>query len=182
MKDKIFRLQTKIREGKIGSAVPWQGADVMILEKAPNPSNGNFYPDPRFVETKFVEELSWIFEQLRDIFWKSDGYGAWKEEFFGRLGNVATRFQSAQPECSVFELLETVTLEAVAMVDEITQDGDLPHLLLTVENRIIDDFVMVSDSNDYLPQEKLKKMMDLIIGDWNIEIDGANQNLEEGLR
>ena len=68
MKSRIDKLLEKVLGGKIGSAPPWQGADVVILETAPPPSVGNFYPDPRFVETKFVAELSWVFEQLRSIF------------------------------------------------------------------------------------------------------------------
>ncbi len=67
MKEKILKLQKKIADDKISSSSPWQGGDVVILDKAPEPSVGNFYPDPRFVETKFVGELSWVFEQLREI-------------------------------------------------------------------------------------------------------------------
>ena len=173
MKNRLHELLRRVEAGSIGTATPWQGADVVILEKAPAPSEGNFYPDPRFVETKFVEELSWLFEQLRDIFWKSEGYGAWKEEFFGRLGNVATKFQSVCPEGSVKGLLTAVIEEASTMAEEIASEGGLQYLALTFGNRILDDFVLLSDNNKYLSEEETKKIVDLYIGDWAIGLDVA---------
>jgi len=165
MKEKILKLQKKIADGKISSSSPWQGGDVVILDKAPEPSVGNFYPDPRFVETKFVGELSWVFEQLRNIFWKNDGYGAWKEEFFGRLGNVATKFQSVCPECSIGVLLEAVVEEAAVMAEEIVAYGGLQYLALTFDNRILDDFVLVSDNNRYLSQELVARRLQMYVNE-----------------
>ena len=173
MQQKITRLKTKIQSNQIGSSESWIGADVVITEVAPPPTNGGFYPDPRFVETKFVKELSWLFEQLRDIFWKSEGYGAWKEEFFGRLGNVATKFQSVCPEGSVSGLLTAVIEEASTMAEEIASEGGLQHLAITFDNRILDDFVLLSDNNKYLSEEETKKLVDLYLGDWAIELDVA---------
>ena len=179
MKDKIQDLLRLVETGSIGTASPWQGADVVILKKAPAPSEGNFYPDPRFVETKYVNELSWLFEQLRDIFWNNEGYGAWKEEFFGRLGNVATKFQSVCPDGSVKGLLTAVIEEASTMADEIALEGGLQYLAITSGNRILDDFVLLSDNNKYLSEEETKKLADLYMGDWAIEVDAASPNTGE---
>jgi len=173
MKDQIKGLLKKVEAGNVGMATPWQGADVVILKKAPSPSQGNFYPDPRFVETMYVKELSWLFEQLRDIFWKNEGYGAWKEEFFGRLGNVATKFQSVCPEGSLKGLLTAVIEEASTMADEIALAGGLQYLAITFDNRIRDDFVLLSDNNKYLSEEETKKFVDLYIGNLAIELDSA---------
>jgi hypothetical protein len=173
MKDKIQELLLQVDAGSIGTARPWQGADVVILKKAPAPSEGDFYPDPRFVETKYVKELSWLFEQLKEIFWNNEGYGAWKEEFFGRLGNVATKFQSVCPDGSVKGLLTAVIEEALTMADEIAFQGGLRYLAVTSGNRILDDFVLLSDNNRYLSEEETKKLVDLYIGDWAIELDVA---------
>ena len=173
MNDKIHELLRQVEAGSIGVAEPWQGADVVILEKAPAPSVGNFYPDPRFVETKYVKELSWLFEQLRNIFWNNEGYGAWKEEFFGRLGNVATKFQSVCPEGSAKGLLTAVIEEATTMAEEIATEGGLQYLAITFDNRILGDFVLLSDNNKYLSEEETKKIVDLYIGDWAIELDVA---------
>ena len=179
MKDKIHELLRQVAAGSIGTAAPWQGADVVILKEAPAPSEGNFYPDPRFVETKYVGELSWLFEQLRDIFWNNEGYGAWKEEFFGRLGNVATKFQSVCPEGSVKGLLTAVIEEASTMADEVALEGGLQYLAITSGNRILDDFVLLSDNNKYLSEEETKKLADLYMGDWAIELDAASPNMGE---
>ena len=179
MQDKIQDLLRLVETGSIGTASPWQGADVVILKKAPAPSEGNFYPDPRFVETKYVNELSWLFEQLRDIFWNNEGYGAWKEEFFGRLGNVATKFQSVCPDGSVKGLLTAVIEEASTMADEIALEGGLQYLAITSGNRILDDFVLLSDNNKYLSEEETKKLADLYMGDWAIEVDAASPNTGE---
>jgi hypothetical protein len=173
MKDKIQELLRQVEAGSIGIATPWQGADVVILKKAPAPSEGNFYPDPRFVETEYVKELSWLFEQLRDIFSNNEGYGAWKEEFFGRLGNVATKFQSVCPEGAAKGLLTAVIEEASTMAEEIVTEGELQYLAITFNNRILDDFVLLSDDNKYLSEEETKNLVDLYIGDWAIELDVA---------
>jgi hypothetical protein len=120
-----------------------------------------------------VKELSWLFEQLRDIFWNNEGYGAWKEEFFGRLGNVATKFQSVCPEGSAKGLLTAVIEEASTMAEEIASEGGLQYLAITFDNQILDDFVLLSDNNKYLSEEETKKIVDLYIGDWAIELDVA---------
>lgn len=177
MDDKIRDLLRQVEAGSIGTAPPWQGADVVILKKAPAPSVGNFYPDPRFVETKYVKELSWLFEELRDIFWNNEGYGAWKEEFFGRLGNVATKFQSVCPDGSVKGLLTAVIEEASTMANEIAREGGLQFLALTFDNRILDDFILLSDNNKYLSEQETKKIVDLYLGDWAIELDAASPEL-----
>lgn len=173
MKDKIFDLLKRVELGDIGKASPWQGADVVISKKAPSPSVSNFYPDPRFVETEYVGELSWLFEQLREVFWNSDSYGEWKEEFFGRLGNTATKFQSVCPDGSVRALLTAVIEEASAMVEEISREGGLQYLAVTFDNRILDDFVLLSDNNKYLSEEETKNLADLYVGDWAFEVDTA---------
>jgi len=165
MKTEIENLVNEIRADQVGTSRPWQGADVVITRRAPAPSSENFYPDPRFVETRFVGELSWLFEQLRDVFMASEGYGAWKEEFFGRLGNVAVKFQSVCPESSVIGLLETVAEEAMSMADEIEEFGGLKTLLVTSGNRILDDFTLVTDSNRYLSQARVRERLRLYVGE-----------------
>jgi aldehyde dehydrogenase (NAD+) len=63
----------------------WQGADVVITSKSPTIDEGGFYPAPRSVVTAHASELSWLFEQVRDIFMKIDDYGYLKEEIFGPI-------------------------------------------------------------------------------------------------
>jgi len=93
----LDHIATRILNNQWGTAEPWQGGDVVITPKALPPTVGGFYPDFRFVETPYVAELSWLFEQSRDAVWKLDGYGAWKEEFFGRLGNEADAIGNESP-------------------------------------------------------------------------------------
>lgn len=175
MKEKIANLVEHVRTNQIGVAGAWQGADVVITKKAPSPSVDNFYPDPRFVETRFVGELSWLFEQLRDVFMKSDGYGFWKEELFGRLGNVAAKFQSVCPECSVVGLLETVVEEAMTMADEIEKSGGLESLMVTTGNMILDDFTLASDRNRYLSQERVRERLRMYVGEDSIDDEDSGE-------
>jgi hypothetical protein len=171
MKNRIFDLLEQVELGNIGKALPWNGADVVVSKRAPSPSENSFYPDPRLVETKYVGELSWLFEQLKDIFLGRGGYGVWKEEFFGRLGNAATKFQSVCPDGSVRGLLTAVIEEASTMEEEITREGGLQYLPVTFDNQILDDFVLLSDDNNYLSKEETKKLADLYTGQWAFEID-----------
>ena len=155
---KIDAVAELVRIGAIGSEEAWQGADVVICQKAPPPSRG-FYPDPRFVETEFVGELSWLFIRLRDIFWKLEGYGAWKEEFFGRLGNVAAKYQTAATGLTCSNLLLAVVHEAYAMAEEIADSGGIATMMLTWDNRILDDFTELTDLNAYLTTEETTEFL-----------------------
>jgi len=111
-------ISEKISSGKVGSAKPWGGANVVICRQQPNSSTEGFYPDPNFVVTNHVEKVSWLFEQIRDVFCKEDGYGYWKEELFGRLGNVIDESYSDDPHISADDLLHSIISEAIVMAAE----------------------------------------------------------------
>ena len=87
------------------------------------------------------------------------------------------KFQSVCPEGSVKGLLTAVIEEASNMVDEIALEGGLQNLAITSGNRILDDFVLLSDKNKYLSEEQTKKLVDLYMGDLAIELDAASPNL-----
>ena len=59
------------------------------------------------------------------------------------------------------------------MAEEIATEGGLQYLAITFDNRILDDFVLLSDNNKYLSEEETKKIVDLYIGEWVIELDAA---------
>lgn len=84
------RLRAIIATGDWGLAEPWRGADVAIVEVAPVPADSGWFHDDEFVVTPYVRELSWLFEQARDIVSDHDDYGMFKYEFFGRMGEAVT--------------------------------------------------------------------------------------------
>ena len=180
MKELLEELERRINAGDIGRAKAWGGADVVIVDKFPTRATSDFYPEPRYVETKFVNQLSWLFEQIRDVFNKIDGYGIWKEELFGRLGNAANGFTGVSPDGSLRGLLGAVMDEAREMAEEIDASGQLASLMITSDNRILDDFKVVADSNEYLSQEEVKKRFDLYLGDWAIELDREKRSSDGG--
>lgn len=137
--DKLHKITSDIVEGRIERARPWQGADVVIIEKAPNLPPATFYPHPRFVETPHVAELSWLFDEISVLFCRLPGYGFWKEELFGTLGNTAVDFQEAHPDCSATQLLLAVVERAQAMAVMFDEKGTIPSLPITINNRILDD-------------------------------------------
>jgi len=89
-----------------GTVDSWQGADVVIMNQTPAHQTEGFYPEPFFVVTPYVGELSWLFTQLRNIAGELEGYRYWKEEFFGRLATSATRV----PSTATIEVLLFATL------------------------------------------------------------------------
>jgi len=101
----------------------------------------------------------------------SEGYGAWKEELFGRLGNVAVKFQSVCPECSVVGLLEAVAEEAMTMAGEIEKFGGIESLLVTTGNMILDDFTLVTDKNQYLSQARVLERLRTYVGEDALDPD-----------
>ena len=137
---KLVRLSTEIVNGQSGSSSMWQGADVVITNKPPIIQDGGFYPAPRYVVTSHASELSWLFEQVRNIFMEIDGYGVLKEEIFGRLGNLANRFLSRNPDANAGETLLAVMHETFAIAEEI-QNGEFVTLIITSGNQILDDLI-----------------------------------------
>ena len=97
----LVKLSTSIVNGQSGNSRMWQGADVVITTESPAIAKGGFYPEPRYVVTAYASDLSWLFEQIRDIFMEIDDYGNLKEEIFGRLGNTANRVLSKNPDANL---------------------------------------------------------------------------------
>ena len=149
----LVDLSGSIAKDEFGTSKPWGGADVCIVKKLPKIKSGGFYPDPRFVVTDHEIELSWLFEQLRDIFNKIEDYGFWKEELFGRLGNTANRYLTKFPTASAKELLLAVMHEAFSIIEEI-QDGDFRSPMVTINNRIYDDLILESERDEFLGVEE----------------------------
>jgi len=147
---KLAALSKTVATSGIGNAEPWGGADVVVCAVAPPPTEGGFYPDPRYVETRYVAEISWMFEQIRNIFWNHPGYGAWKEELFGRLGNVVQNQTARNVDATMEHLIAALLHEAHAIAEEISDHEGLDTMMLTWDNHILDDFIGNSDSSGML--------------------------------
>jgi len=152
---KLMLLSTEIVNGQSGNSALWQGADVVITNKPPIIEEGGFYPAPRYVVTSHASELSWLFEQVRDIFIEIDDYGFLKEEIFGRLGNTANRFLAKNPEANADATLLAVMHEAFAIAEEI-RDGEFAALMVTSGNQILDDLISESEKSGFLTVEETK--------------------------
>ena len=149
----LVTLSNFIAKDEFATAKPWVGADVVIVNKLPKIRSGGFYPDPRFVVTDHELELSWLFEQLTDIFRKIEDYGFWKEELFGRLGNTANRYVTKSPKASAKELLLAVMHEVFSIFEEI-QNGKFLSPMVTSNNRIYDDLILESERDAFLGIEE----------------------------
>ena len=51
------------------------------------------------------------------------------------------------------------------MAEEIVAYGGLQYLALTFDNRILDDFVLVSDNNRYLSQELVARRLQMYVNE-----------------
>ena len=73
----------------------WVGADIAIDEKAPPKSTDWWPPQDDYVVTPFCLELSWLFMELRDIFFDASLIDfSNKIEFFGFLADAAIKYMS----------------------------------------------------------------------------------------
>jgi hypothetical protein len=135
-------LSKLVVSGLSGTAKPWQGADVVVTNvlKLGDSEIDSFYPSPRFVITDHVEEVSWLFEKLARIFANEENYGAWKEEFFGRLGNMANRVIGSHAKTTIIDIQLAILHEAYAIFEEIQSDTH-NYLLVTSGNTIYDDLI-----------------------------------------
>ena len=140
VKETLKLLAETIASGNIPKAKQeWAGADVCIVLKAPAKKEDGFYPESRYVETKYPLELSWMFFMLKDAFYAEDLLnGCSKIEFFGRLANAAIRATGANPEISCSDLCLAVAREAETIYNELTH-GEFHCLPLGFGNEICDD-------------------------------------------
>ena len=152
---KLVLLSTEIINEAFGNSTLWQGADVVVANKPPIVNEDSFYPAPRYVVTAHASELSWLFEQVRNVFMEIDDYGFLKEEIFGRLGNTANRFLLKNSNAMAPELLLAVLHEAFAIAEEI-QDGEFTTLMVTSGNQILDDLISESEKDGFLTVEETK--------------------------
>lgn len=136
----------------------WGGADVVITSTQPQPPSGReFYPDPRFVVTRFAGNLSWLFEQLWDGF-RPLFDGATKIEFFGRLANAANRYLARTPDTDAKELLAAVLHEAYAIADDLA-DGSFTYLVVASGNMIYDDLIDEAEREGYMTPEESRRWL-----------------------
>ena len=121
-------------------AHPWSGAGVCITGKQPtNTTDKGFYPDPRYTVTQHYQELSWVFECLRDIFNAEKLLNSCsKFEFYGRLGNCANKFLAANPHTDAAQLSLAVLCEAEIIRQEILENR-FEYLAAAPGNMIADD-------------------------------------------
>jgi hypothetical protein len=115
-------------------------ADVAIVPEHPEPQPAGFYPEDRYVVTHHTRELAWLFSRLASSFSRVDGYGMWKEELFGRLGNAASWYLAANPEATASELCLAVICEAYRIADEMAwSESGMNAPLVVVDNQVRDD-------------------------------------------
>ena len=138
----IATLKKYITDGnKLYKSLPFGGAGVCIVSEAPRrrPQEKSFYPDPRYVVTCHIRELSWVFEELYRIFCAGDLLDhCSKFEFFGRLANAVNDATAENAEITAAELALKVIAEAEKMHQEI-QENRFDYLMVTSGNRIAAD-------------------------------------------
>lgn len=130
----------------------WGGADVLITSEAKEVKSGGFYPPKRTVVTPFSKELTWLFERLRDAF---SGLidGASRNEFYGRLANAASNYQtSVNGDGDSQDILKAVLYEAVVMLEEM-EEGTFEYLLAAPGNTILADLVKEAEESGYIGVE-----------------------------
>ena len=149
----IESLIERIHKGQIQHASLWQGADVVITSTPVIESQNSFYPGPRFVVTQYANSVSWIFESLKDVFITLEGYGAWKEEFFGRLANSANRQIAKKKDNTEVFLLLTLTHEALSILEEM-QLNNFVFLPLGLGNEIYNDLIDHIETEGFLSIEE----------------------------
>ena len=91
----------------------WQGADVIITLKKQN-IQSDFYPAPFEVYTVHALELSWVFNDLRDLFMKEKLLDCRsKDVFFGELAECAVDVLEKDPHISAHHLCGQIVQQAM---------------------------------------------------------------------
>jgi hypothetical protein len=102
------------------------------------------------VVTEYSLELSWLFEELRDIFYSESLIdGCSKIEFFGRLANAAIRFLEKDLNITAQKLCVAVLHESYAIYEEM-QDGNFKALPIAIGNEIVDDYIDEAERSGFI--------------------------------
>lgn len=139
--DRLLSLADQLTDTDYGPGGEYRRfADVSIVRAAPESTRSRFYPEDRYLVTKHVDEVGWLFRELVDVFGKVDGYGVWKAELFGRLANAANWYLARNPDASAEELNLAIAAESVLIADELAFDvGGHRVLALGFDNEVVDD-------------------------------------------
>ena len=140
----------------------WGGANVVVAKEPPSSNEEQFGSGPRYVLTPHVLEVSAVLEKLAQVAKKHPGFGVWKEEFFGRIGNAATAIQEICPECTAETLVSHLLETAQELAAEIDEKGGLETLLVAPGSLIFDDIRVASDSNRYLSAQRVQELIRLV--------------------
>jgi len=105
---KLDALAATIARGAWGTSAPWGGADTVIALTPPVAERSHWSSD-EIVVTPYARELSWLFEQVRDIAMDVEGYGFFKLGLFPRMGACANAHGS---DGTIAELLLATLYEA----------------------------------------------------------------------
>lgn len=161
IRSRLRRVTRKVEEKRYPQDRPeWQGADVVITSIEPQRSHDSFYPEPRYVVTRFAKALSWLFEEMRDTF-SSQLDGCNKIEFYGRLANMANRYQTrfCGGNPNEGDLLQAVIHEAYSILEEMEEDR-FQCLPIAVGNTILDDLIEQAEAGGYLGEEESCRLID----------------------
>ena len=137
----IRALAARIAEGDFPrrSGSHWGFADTLIAEKIPQAPVEDWRPAPRYFITPHAPNMAWLFSELAAGTRGLPGYGLWKEEFFGRLGNAGNSFTASEPTCTAQQLGLAVTLEAFMFIDKTKSPDGFEVLAVSTDNAIADD-------------------------------------------
>ena len=124
-------LLTEIKTGKyVDHSKLWRGADIAIASEQPEKSDSWWPPQDEFVLTPYSRELSWLFFQIRDVFYENDLIDYYsKYELFGRMADAANIYtgKTGYSNSSITGLLISVHSEADMILREMV--GTLPHAI-----------------------------------------------------
>ena len=119
---------------------PWGGAGTVIRSSFDDSEFRRFGTPPFVFVTPYVNEMSWLFLQCRNAVNHLEGYGMWKEEFFGRLARVGQDFSQAEPQATVRQIQLAVLLEALLFVEKLKSPDGVDVLPVVVGPEIAEDY------------------------------------------
>lgn len=142
--NRLRLLAVDICNGALNTTVlsdnPWGGAGTMIRSSSEDLELTRFGTPPFVFETPYVNEMSWLFVSCRNAVRRLEGYGLWKEEFFGRLARAGQDFSQAEPQATLQQIQLTVLLEALLFVEKLQSPDGVEVLHVVVGPEIAEDY------------------------------------------
>lgn len=165
-RQELIEIGRKVKAGDIPrDGGIWDGHSDLVISASPRTHRSDFFfEQPRWVQTSWPRELSWVYREVRNAF--RSNYlidGCTRIEFLGRLSNTTNRYLASRNgrDDDGLELYLVVIGDAHRILDDM-QSGSFRALEIAMGNSIVDDYAPKPDAGEEFKSEAIHGFIEVM--------------------